>query len=375
MKSKFLSVLIICVFILANIALVVQAANSSDLSDINKKIEETAGELSGIKKDKSATMNEVTALIAEISGYEDELELLSGEIDLKIEELEQKELELEKAEADCKKQDEDLKTRLVVLYEAGETSYIDVLLNSKSLTDFLSTFYLIEQLAEYDAELLEKLENARNEIEAAKIVVEEKKAELETAKESKERTTNSLKHSKATKDRRILELNADETETARKLQEFEEDKRMIVAELNAAGNSGGAGNIYPGGTLAWPVPASKYVSCEFRGYSGHNGMDIAASPGSSIVAINDGVVTTSRALKNSDGSYRSYGEYIIINHGGGVVSLYAHGLANSRMVSEGTRVSKGQSIMQVGSTGNSTGPHLHLEIMINGSYVNPRNQF
>lgn len=374
MKNKILSILIICIFLITGMLTVTNAANSSDLNDINKKIDETKTEISGIKKDMSDAMKQVSDLTFQIKGYEAEIDKLSEEIEKLSAELEQKEKDLTKAEEDCKKQDESLKARLVILYEAGETSYIDVLLSSDSLTDFISNFYLVEQLAEYDTELLDKLEKSRNEIEAAKKAVEEKKIEIEEAKKNKENTNNSLKQSKKIKEQKVKELTTEEKQKQAELEEFEEDKKEIEAELRRQ-SSNSAGNIYPGGTLAWPVPASHYVSCEFRGYSGHNGMDIGANSGSTIVAINDGVVTTSKALKNSNGSYRSYGEYIIINHGGGVVSLYAHGLAGSRKVEVGQTVTKGQAIMQVGSTGNSTGPHLHFEIVINGSYVNPRNQF
>lgn len=376
MNKKIFTVLIIFILLISGTLAVSYAANSSNLDEINEKINRANTELNGIKKDMSATMQQVTSLISEISNYESEINRLSGELDTLANELEQKEVELEKAEDDCQKQDESLKARLIVLYEAGETSYIDVLLNSESLTDFISNYYLIEQLAEYDTELLEKLEKARNEIEAAKKAVEEKKVQIEETKKNKEATNNSLKQSKSVKDAQVQKLTEEEKEKQQQLEEYEEDKKAIEAELRrqSQNNNSAAGNIYPGGTLAWPVPASRTVSCEFRGYSGHNGMDISASSGSTIVAINDGVVTTSTAIFRN-GRYASYGEYIIINHGGGVVSLYAHGLAGSRKVQTGDVVTKGQPIMQVGSTGNSTGPHLHLEIVMNGSYVNPRNQF
>lgn len=375
MNRKILCSVIAFIIVLTSLMIVTKAANSSDLDAINKKINEANTELNGIKKDMSDTMKQVSALIEQIGGYEREIANLNNQLSKLSDELAQKEQELIKAEEECQKQDESLKARLVVLYEAGETSYIDVLLKSENLTDFISNFYLVEQLAEYDTELLEKLEKARNEIEAAKKAVEEKKAEIETIKSNKEETANSLKQAKSVKEQKAQQLTEAEKTKQSELEDYEQDRQDIQEELRKQSQNNSGGNIYPGGTLAWPVPSCYYVSCEYMGYSGHTGMDIGASSGSTIVAINDGVVTTSTALRNSNGTYRSYGEYIIVNHGGGVVSLYAHGLAGSRKVSVGERVTKGQPIMQVGSTGNSTGPHLHLEIMVNGSYVNPRTMF
>ena len=93
--------------------------------------------------------------------------------------------------------------------------------------------------------------------------------------------------------------------------------------------------------------------------------------GTPVFAVADGVVEISTAIRNADGSFRSYGEYIVINHGNGIMTLYAHGLEGSRLVSVGDTVTQGQQIMRVGSTGNSTGPHLHFEVRQNGTPVNP----
>ena len=158
--------------------------------------------------------------------------------------------------------------------------------------------------------------------------------------------------------------------------EFEKDKREIEAEIRRI-TSNSSNPIYVGGVMAWPVPGYYKISCEFGGYSGHVGMDITGSSpgaisGAPAVAANDGVVIISADLfGNQNGGYRSYGRYVVIDHGGGVVTLYAH--LSSRSVSEGQKVTKGQTIGLVGNTGNSTGPHLHFEVRINGTAVNPRS--
>ena len=125
--------------------------------------------------------------------------------------------------------------------------------------------------------------------------------------------------------------------------------------------------------MAWPVPGHYKISCGYLGYTNHFGVDIVGSSSGAIenkpaVAANSGKVIISRDL-TSGGRYISYGRYIVIDHGGGVTTLYAH--LNQRNVKEGDTVEKGQTIGLVGNTGNSSGPHLHFEVRINGSAVNP----
>ena len=117
------------------------------------------------------------------------------------------------------------------------------------------------------------------------------------------------------------------------------------------------------------------ITCGWYGYAGHTGVDFSGSgiSGKPILAAKSGTVVTSTALKYSNGNYRSYGEYIVINHHDGTMTLYAHGAPGSRLVSKGQSVSQGQQIMSVGTTGNSTGYHLHFEVWLNGVRVNPVN--
>lgn len=176
------------------------ATSQSELDKINQKIKEASTELNGVKSEMSATMQQVSDLISQISSYENEINILDEQIDQIEEELRKKEEELGKAQDACIEQEEDLKTRLIVLYEAGETSYIDVLLGSSSITDFISNYYMIEQLAQYDTELLKSLEDAKEQIVVAKQEIENKKQEIEQTKSEKETVNNRLKASKIEKD-------------------------------------------------------------------------------------------------------------------------------------------------------------------------------
>ena len=173
----------------------------------------------------------------------------------------------------------------------------------------------------------------------------------------------------------VSTLSAEEKELQQKVEEFEKDKKDIAAELaRIAANSSVTQSVTPS-TAGYISPiigkTKKNITTGYYGYKGHTGVDFAIAKGTPIVAVKSGTVAISRALKNPNGTYSSYGEYIVINHHDGTMTLYAHGLPGSRKVVEGQGVSQGQQIMSVGTTGNSTGYHLHFEVRINGKCVDP----
>ncbi len=368
-KTLYLFIVLVVIF---SSTCFTYATSEAELDEINKKIDEKKEEIDSVEKQMSATMQEVDSLIGEISGYENEITELESEIAELDTSIANATEELEQAEIDCQEQQEALEQRLIVLYEAGETSFLDVLLGSDSLTEFISNYYIITTIAEYDTALLENLENTKQKIETMKTDLETNKQTVEEKKGSIEAKQIALENAKTVKEQYASQLSEEEKQLQKELEEFEEDRKIIENQIRQA-SSGSNNGPYTGGTMMWPAPGVYYVSCEFRGYRGHDGMDIAGSSGSTIVAANDGVVRTSTALKYSDGTYRSYGEYIIIDHGGKVVTLYAHGYPGSRMVHEGDTVKRGQAIMKMGTTGNSTGNHLHFEVRVNDSPQNPRN--
>ena len=170
----------------------------------------------------------------------------------------------------------------------------------------------------------------------------------------------------AEEDRIQKEINAAVAELQRQ-QELERQRRAAQnkGSSGSSGGSGGGGGWASGtGQLMWPTSGS--VSSHYGPRNGrtHQGVDISAPHGTSIVAADSGTVVTSTYAGG-------YGNYIVIAHGNGMTTLYAH--MSSRAVGVGASVSKGQYIGSVGSTGNSTGPHLHFEVSVNGSRVNPLN--
>ena len=386
MKRKIIFITIILIIMLSTHVVMVFAATKTELqkesSDLQTKIDNTKHELGEVENNLSGVMSQIRDLTAQISEYQSEIDGLNSQISNLESQIEETQKELEQAEEDFKTQQQRLENRLVALYEMGETTYLDVLLSSASITDFISKYYIVSEIAEYDNNLLDSIEQNKKEIEEAKKTLETSKEQVESLKSSKEATANALRDSQSVKQQYASELNDEEKSLQAQLEEFEEDKRQVQRELAAiaareansgqttviSGSPSNYGYIFPvaGCSLA-NISNKNYPS-----YRGHTGVDVNIGvSGRSVVAVKSGTVVISTALRNSSGGYRSYGEYVVINHHDGTMTLYAHMLAGSRTVSVGQEVAQGQVIGTVGSTGNSTGPHLHFEVRINGSCVNP----
>ena len=398
---KKISSKIISLFIIINILLVsynqlvsVAAQSKSELNnslnDTNKKINDTKNEITEVEQQMSTAMKEVQELVAQISQYETEIAELNSQIDKTEKDISNAEEKIVKAEKDLKEKEDLLAKRLVALYESGSTTYIDVLLSSEGITDFISNYYLIEELANYDTELIEGIKKTKKDIEDIKVKLEDQKKEIVSSKDQVEAKQNALKVIKADKDAKVANLSAEEKSLEASLSEMENDKMDIYNKIKAieeeearsyySGASFGGEPTYYSSTPSssgyiFPVAGlstDNIYNHSYPSYSGHTGVDVNIDvEGRSVVAVKSGTVVTSTALRYSNGNYRSYGEYIIINHHDGTMTLYAHMLPGSRTVSEGEEVSQGQVIGTVGSTGNSTGPHLHFEVRVGGSQVNP----
>lgn len=374
---------IICISVLNIIILlssvgIVYATTSQELrnqqSDIDAKIEQTNTEIAGVKSQMTAALNQINTLNSEISDYENDITKLQTQLEGVNTQIVEKEANIVEQETKYNEQKKLLEERLVALYESGTTSYLDMLLTSEDLSDFISNYYLIEQMAEADEALLEKIENTKKQIEAEKEYLVSAKTELETTKQAIEQKRTSLASSVNKKQAVVKNLTAEEAELQAQLEEFEEDKRRIQAEL-AKKASSYSGEVVAPSAAGYICPingkSKKNITTGFYGYKGHTGVDFSCSAGTPVVAVKSGTVVISTALRSSNGKYRSYGEYIVIDHHDGTMTLYAHMLSGSRTVGPNQQVSQGQVIGQVGSTGNSTGSHLHFEVRIGGSPVNP----
>lgn len=412
---KMIVIAIITILLLTNIVI---ADEKSDLQAQQEESERQQKEAEERKKEVQESMTETEREIQEVQGQIAEHESAIEALDAQIEELnssiEQAEVDIEEKQQKHDETQAALDQRIIAIYESGETSFLDVLLGSESLTDMLSTYYAYSQLAQYDLDLMETLQKEKEELEAAKTKLEEDKNAVQDAKAQKEKESQELKAAKKAKDAYYEQLSEEDKKLADELEEFQEDQQAIEARLaeiareeeearrkqqEQAGSSGGGSYIDISGTPS----SSGYISpiaglskanitTGFYGYAGHTGVDFSGGLyGREVRAVKDGTVEISRTAYGSIpnygsdgnyvGSYRSYGEYIVINHHDGTMTLYAHGMPGSRKVQEGQEVKQGQVIMNVGNTGNVLprptssdplrGTHLHFEVKVNGRAVNP----
>ena len=385
--KKFEYIVSIMLIIILLFSTVIYATSSktelkNEEQNIDKKIEETNSEIAGVKSQMSTALNQITKYNSQISSYEDEISELESQVTSLQEQITQKEADINLQIQKYDEQQELLNKRLVAMYESGKTSYLDMLLSSDGLADFISKYYIIEQLAEYDTELLQSIENTKIQIENEKTELEGAKAEVETTKTSVEAKRNSLSVIVNEKNALVSTLSEEEKSLEADLEQFEKDKKEIQAQLEAIAaqeaaekrknDSPSDENVTPS-TSGFICPlagkSKANITTGYHGYAGHTGVDFACSSGTPILASKSGKVVISTALRYSNGNYRSYGEYVVISHGDGVMTLYAH--MSSRAVSVGQYVNQGETIGYVGSTGNSTGPHLHFEVRVNGKCVNP----
>ncbi|MBQ7794212.1 MAG: M23 family metallopeptidase, partial [Clostridia bacterium] len=275
---------------------------------------------------------------------------------------------------DIEKTTEKLKARMKVMYEYGSTSYLEILMEAKGFSDLFTRIAAVQAIVRHDNSIIDKYAAQIEELEAAKLVVETEKAEQVEAKGLLTEQQDKLEVLRNEKSKVISELNKDIAALEAAEKQKEKDANALQAEINKALSSKSASNVvYRGnGKFAWPSASSTRITSNF-GYrihpifgtkKLHRGLDIGAAAGTNVLAAESGVVLTA-------GYNSSYGYYITINHGSGYVTLYAH---NSKLlVKSGDTVSRGQVIAKCGSTGNSTGPHIHFEVQVNGKLVNPLN--
>ena len=367
-KSRF--AMIVAILLMLTFAVETSLASAATLSQIRNNIKNKQQELNESKAKEKSLGDQVNSLEQQINSKQsdiDELEASISEAQAKLETLEE---ELAAAEEKVNTQNENLNARLRNMYKNGSVGFIDVLMDSGSFSEFLNNLSLVEKVYTSDQDVLEELQKAYDEIDAKKKEIETLQAELSESKATMEEQKSSLEADKASVEKKKSEIAADSAETQRELDKLEADAQALTSSIRNSGSSSSSSK-YNGGIMAWPVPSCHTISSGYGGrihpttgkYKFHGGLDIPGSYGSAIVAANSGKVIW--AGNRGD----SYGNYVIIDHGGGVATLYGH--SSKVLVSAGQSVSRGQRIANVGSTGRSTGPHCHFEVRINGSRVNP----
>lgn len=368
-----------------------------DIKSLQLEIESKLNEVSVAKSNTQKELDEVDILLNNTTEdlYFVEKELSNTEKILSI-----TETELSKATVLKDVQYENLKRRVKFMYENGKTGYLEVLLEAKDISDLLNRIEYVNIIVVHDKNLVKNLEQTEKVIETKLIETKTQKAEVELLVTQKMIKVDELSVKMQQKQTLIEKLTQDESTYNEQMSDLEqsdknitdmikkaeaelEAKRIAKAKAEAAAKAKAESEsktpkntvsetsaVYSGGTLAWPVPSRSNISSPYgyrkkpigSGTEFHTGIDIPAPTGTAIVSAEDGVVVSASTMNG-------YGKTVVISHGGGLSTLYAHN--SSLVVKAGDSVKRGQVISKAGSTGWSTGPHLHFEVRINGTHTNP----
>lgn len=354
-------------------------AHAASVQDAQRKQKEATAKKEAAKEWQKKEIAKREELDKQISSVQAQIDEFQAEIDRKATAIKASQQKINTLTKDLQKQNAGYNERAKRLIKKGNVSYAEIILRSKSIDDMLTRMSVVKRVAEYDSDKLEEIESSMTEVEKLKADLLAQKEEVVSLKSEQDSKKAELDGYRKESQDIIDKLQKDiaafekEYEIAKQLEaqaraEAERLRRQSDATLNLPAN-------YTGGKFLWPSNTTRLVTSPY-GYrihpvTGksrfHAGIDIGAAHGTSILAANDGVVIVSGY--NSGG----YGNYVVINHGGGYTTLYAH--CSSLLVSVGQKVSRGQVIARCGSTGMSTGPHIHFEVQVNGTTTNPMQYF
>ena len=341
---------------------------------LKESLQEAKDELAGHVVELDNEMSRVTAKLFEVE------ELL----ETKEAEHQQTEVKLQEAKDNVEKQYEDMKIRIQFMYEHGSLSFIEILLSCSSFSEMLNKAEYIEQVSAYDRQMLDQYEETKVKVTALEKELASQKEILKTVRADVKKQQDEMQGLITEKQEEIKEYQTDIANKEKAIKEYEDmiaAQDDIIRSLEAAVEAAkkkrqqmgvSANDTYSGGAFCWPAPSYTRISDDYGWREHpilgvqqfHNGVDMAAPSGSPILAAADGEVVA--ATYNA-----TMGNYVMIDHGGGLYTIYMH--ASVLYVSSGNKVSKGDEIAAVGSTGRSTGPHLHFGVRLNGGYVSPWN--
>ena len=396
-KLKRITILFLClVFVISCAApgIPAQAVTSESIKEKEREIEKAKEQVSGLKsnltdveklkKELEQSKNDLTTFVQQLDGQladiQKKIEQYNTMITEKEQEIEETTQELEAAVAQQEEQYAAMKKRIQFMYERSDSFYMETLFGADSISGIVNRADYIEALSRYDREKLDEYVETRKYVELCKEELEAEKQVLDEAKEAVKQEEASVNSLIDEKEAQIVSVSGDIANKEAAIKEYEEMIAQENAEIAALEKAvaeerarleaeNARARIYNGGMFTWPCPGYKRISDEYGNRilgveKFHNGIDLAASTGTPILAAYDGDVVA------ADYS-GSMGNYIMIDHGSGLYTIYMH--CSALYVSKGQSVYKGQNIAAVGSTGRSTGPHLHFSVRLNGNYVSPWN--
>ena len=351
-------------------------AMKEEANSLKQQQEEIQDQLDSLAADRENAMARKTLLEQQINATRAEISSIAAQISKYDELIAQKQTELDEAEAEEQAQYELFCERVRYMEEQGEVSYWSILFSSKDFADLLDNAMMVEEIMDYDNQVMDQLIALREQIEQDKAELETARQEQQDAKAEQEAAQANLQAQESEVDALLSQISNQEDELEAREAQLRAASDAATAEIAAAERELAAqiANVPSESGFLWPLPGRYNLSSLFGSRkhpitgkaNNHTGIDIPASSGTSILAAKSGVVTTS-TYNNS------YGNYVVVSHSDGTSTLYAHMVR--RNCSKGDTVSQGQVIGYVGTTGSSTGNHLHFEVRVNGSRVDPINYF
>ena len=346
-------------------------------AQLEKALKEAQGTIEDLKDSKGDIESKVTELNQQLIDISARITDLENQLTAKSEDIQETKDELAGAKEREAQQYADMKVRIQFMYENGQTSYLEALLSSRNISEFLNSADYIAQIQSYDRQKLTEYQDTVESIVNLEAQLEQEYTDLEALKSTVESNKATVAAMMRQKESELADISGDiedaQSDADYYAAEIQAQEELIAAIKRAEAEKAAAGveeHPYTGGAFRWPCPSSTRVTSDYGtrvspmsgASSNHKGIDIGASAGADIIAAADGTVTAA--------SYSSAaGNYVMIYHGGGLYTVYMH--ASSLLVSPGQTVSAGDVIAKVGSTGISTGSHLHFGVSLNGSYVSP----
>lgn len=373
---RVMSVLALIAFLSVSILSVVPAfkANAETaqekIDNSIKKQNEIKNQISEANQKKDSALAQYNAIDAEVVAMQSEVDKINADVSESEAKIAKKDEELKLAQEECDVQYKSYCDRARLLLQKGSISYLEILTKADSFSDFLTRVSLVKEIAEYDNNKLNELKAYAAEVEALKEELEVENDRLMILKKDADTQMANLKAKQSESQQIIDGLKSDIAAFEKALAAQEAAEAAAREEIRRLTQTTSQTTTYTGGAFAWPS-VSSYITSPYGtrthpvtgNIKTHTGLDIGAAHGTNIFAAADGTVLVSGW--NTGG----YGNYVVIDHGGGITTLYAH--CSSLLVSAGQKVSRGQVIAKVGSTGMSTGPHLHFEVLKSGAHTNP----
>jgi murein DD-endopeptidase MepM/ murein hydrolase activator NlpD len=328
--------------------------------------------------------NELTSSLIQVQKLQDRIDQYQAKLDEVNEkyqklqnQVEEHQKKLDTVQESYNRKNEALKQRLVAFYKSGSINFLDVLMDSNNIIDFVSRYYLIKKMTEYDAKSMEEIEKQKQEIEKVTNELKESKANMKLTKADAEQQTVVLTNTKTILENQISSLTESEQSLKSQIDIYKKQQEELENLIQYAIRSSTYELRYSGGIMVWPTLTTSYITSQYGSrlhpiqgiIKNHAGIDIGGSTGNPVYAAADGVIIYSQY--NTGG----YGNLVMIDHGTNsegvkIVTLYGHG--NKLLRNVGESVKQGELIMEMGSTGNSTGPHVHFEVRENGVAVDPK---